>query len=65
MRYHFLTLNCKTLRRVVLSCVVEMKSVAILTLAFLACFLLEPVSYSCVFKQTRVALYSLLNFLSY
>ena len=42
-----------------------MKSVLILTLAFLACFLLEPVSNSCVFKQTRVALYSLLNVLSY
>ena len=52
MRYHFLTLNCRTLRRVFLSCVVEVKSVLILTLAFLACFLLEPVSNSCVFKQT-------------
>ena len=56
--YHFLTLNCKTLTCFLL-CVVEMKSVLILTLAFLACFLLEPV----VFKQTRVALYSLLNLL--
>ena len=46
-RYHFLTLNCKTLTRF-LSCVVEMKCVLILTLAFLACFLLEPVSSSCV-----------------
>ena len=57
--YHFLRLNCKTLTCFLL-CVVEMKSVLILTLAFLACFLLEPVSSSCVFKQTRVALYSLL-----
>ena len=61
MRYHFLTLNCKT-STCFLSCVVEMKSVLILTLAFLACFFLEPVSSSCVFKQTRVALYNLLNF---
>ena len=58
MRYHFLTLNCKT-STCFLSCVVEMKSVLILTLAFLACFFLEPVSNSCVFKQTRVALYNL------
>ena len=63
MRYHFLTLNCKT-STCFLSCVVEMKSVLILTLAFLACFFLEPVSSSCVFRQTRVALYNLLNLLS-
>ena len=63
MRYHFLTLNCKT-STCFLSCVVKMKSVLILTLAFLACFFLEPVSSSCVFRQTRVALYNLLNLLS-
>ena len=56
MRYHFLTLTaCKTLT-CFLSCLVAMKSVLILTLAFLACFLLEPVSRSCVFKETTEAL---------
>ena len=64
MGYHFLTLNCKTLTSF-LSYVVEMKSVLILALAFLACFLLEPVSNSCVFKQTRVALYSLSRHLTH
>ena len=53
----FLTLNCRALTCFLL-CVAEMKSVLILTLAFLACFLLELASGSCVFKQTRVALYS-------
>ena len=47
MPQNFLTLNCKTFSRF-LSYIVVMKTVVILTLAFLACFLLEPVS-SCVF----------------
>ena len=49
MPQNFLTLNCKTFSHF-LSYIVVMKTVTvvILTLAFLACFLLEPVN-SCVF----------------
>ena len=47
MSQNFLALNFKTFSRF-LSYKVFMKTVVILTLAFLACFLLEPVS-SCVF----------------
>lgn len=47
MPQNFLALNCKTFYRF-LSYIVVMKTVLILTLGFLACFLLEPVG-SCVF----------------
>ena len=48
MPQYFLALNRKTLSRF-LSYTVIMKTVVILTLAFLACFLLEPVSSAVVF----------------
>ena len=47
MPQNFLALNCKTFSHF-LSYIVVMKTVVILTLAFLASFLLEPVN-SCVF----------------